>query len=224
MVPQVSTLLFFNDALLHSWFPPAPSALERKKGNVSEEVSSSQKKTLLAEVTHYSLCPTHKKTFCSPTACCHLGFWSLLQLWTAYPCLRAPQWFSINGLHLGHMSKWLAITSRQTGDTTREARPLLLDLCIVPPVRIRLRDCVRYKFKWTAHNKLTFVLFCHLKSNKRTKMWRIMLIPALNYRKANSRFCKWTCCYPNTFVRGWQRQLTSVRLFIRENKPQILST
>lgn len=30
------------------------------------------------------------------------------------------------------MSKWLAITSRQTGDTTREARALLLDLCIVP--------------------------------------------------------------------------------------------
>lgn len=23
----------------------------------------------------------------------------------------------------------------------------------------------------------------------------------------------------NTFIRGWQRQLTSVRLFIRENKP-----
>lgn len=72
----------------------------------------------------YSLFPlpnTHtKKTFCSPTACCHLGFWSLLQLWTAYPCLRAPQWFSINGLHLGHMSKWLAITSRQTGDTQQE--------------------------------------------------------------------------------------------------------
>lgn len=122
----------------------------------------------------YSLFPlpnTHtKKTFCSPSACCHLGFWSLLQLWTAYPCLRAPQWFSINGLHLGHMSKWLAITSRQTGDTTREARALLLDLCIVPPVSIRLRDCVRYRFKWTAHNKLMFMLFCHLKSNKRTKM------------------------------------------------------
>lgn len=164
MVPQVSTLLFFNDALLHSWFSPAPSALERKKGNVSEEVSSSQKKTLLAEVTHYSLCPTHththKKTFCSPTACCHLGFWSLLQLWTAYPCLRAPQWFSINGLHLGHMSKWLAITSRQTGDTTREAWALLLDLRIVPPVSIRDLETVSVrKFKWTAHDKLMFVLF-----------------------------------------------------------------
>lgn len=138
MVPQVSTLLFFNDALLHSWFSPAPSASERKKGNVSEEVSSSQKKLYWQKLLIIPFAQHTKKTFCSPTACCHLGFWSLLQLWTAYPCLRAPQWFSINGLHLGHMSKWLAITSRQTGDTTREARALLLDFCIVS---IQLRDC-----------------------------------------------------------------------------------
>lgn len=113
-----SSTLFKDSPLTHDTIL-LPKVLRKEKTEIFQikvKISLQGRKTLLAEVTHYSLC-LFKKIL---ESYCLLPF-QLVKSLTTLNCIPMPSSFtivcaltSINGLHLGHMSKWFAINRQST--------------------------------------------------------------------------------------------------------------